>query len=217
MKAESAAEWAVAVMVLRRLRGWNQQELADASGVNRVLISLFESGKRRPSARTLERLLAASSVPLSTFQVLLSHLRLAAAGQEELRTGGGQEGEDASLAVRAALRSARTEVLSAVAAREPESPESARRQARESWARLKAYSPRDRRVLVDGALEYQRWALRELVCAESRREAGSDPSLSIELAELAQRITERMAGEREEAAGEGAINRAPTTDLGRRL
>lgn len=121
MRAESAAEWAVAVMVLRRLRGWNQQELAEASGVNRVLISLFESGKRKPSARTLERLLAASGVPSSTFQVLLSHLRLAAAGQEELRTGG-EEGEDASLAVRAALRSARTEVLSAVAAREPESP-----------------------------------------------------------------------------------------------
>lgn len=45
---------------------------------------------------------------------------------------------------------------------------------------------------MDGALEYRQWALCELVRAESRREAASDPALSIELAELAQRIAERL-------------------------
>ncbi len=40
----------------RGLIGWSQQQLADAANVGRATITDFESGKREPYSRTVERL-----------------------------------------------------------------------------------------------------------------------------------------------------------------
>lgn len=39
----------------RRKRGWTQQALAEALGVKQPLIAAWETGKKRPTAETLER------------------------------------------------------------------------------------------------------------------------------------------------------------------
>ena len=52
------------VRALRDWRGMTQQQLADASGVNRVQISGIESGKRTGSVATLKSIAAALAVDL---------------------------------------------------------------------------------------------------------------------------------------------------------
>jgi len=75
------------------------------------------------------------------------------------------------------------------------SPEVLRREAAEAWERLKVFSPQDLRVLLEGAVEYQTWALCELLCAESLRAAASDPQQAIGLADFALEVAGRVAGE----------------------
>lgn len=51
---------AALVRQVRRAGGLNQQELSERSGVAQSSLSLLESGRRKPNADTLERLLAAT-------------------------------------------------------------------------------------------------------------------------------------------------------------
>ncbi|HSG39164.1 MAG TPA: helix-turn-helix transcriptional regulator, partial [Thermoanaerobaculia bacterium] len=192
----SSGELRVAIQVLRALRDWSQEELAAASGVHRAQISLYEAGKRRPTPKTLARLVAASGVSPAAFQALLAVLGQILAGKEiQASTAEGSAGPVLQ-AVAAAQESARVRVLAATARRAgPRSPEALRREAADSWERLKAFSGQDRRVLVDGAPEYQTWALCELLCEQSLGAAASDPRQAIELANLAVRVAGRVTGE----------------------
>jgi DNA-binding XRE family transcriptional regulator len=49
---------------IRRKRGLSQDQLAKLSGVHRVTIARFETGKISPKLKTLERLAAALGVPI---------------------------------------------------------------------------------------------------------------------------------------------------------
>jgi len=62
------------IRVLRRRNGMSQEKLAEASGLSRVSISNYESGKALPSSSSLSKLAAALAVPLDAF------LRPSAAG-----------------------------------------------------------------------------------------------------------------------------------------
>ena len=52
---------------LRTERGWSQQKLADASGVNKATINQVEQGKRSPSIQTLESLARAMGAEVGDF------------------------------------------------------------------------------------------------------------------------------------------------------
>jgi len=60
-----AGEMSVALAVLRVVRGWNQDDLAKASGVRNSSVSDYERGRKVPELRTLERLVSAMGYPLS--------------------------------------------------------------------------------------------------------------------------------------------------------
>jgi hypothetical protein len=77
----------------------------------------------------------------------------------------------------------------------PHAPEQARRGAQELWDYLKDRSARDRRLLVEGAQEYQTWAFCERLCFASETAAPNDAGEAIELAELAVRVAELAQGE----------------------
>jgi tetratricopeptide (TPR) repeat protein len=79
--------------------------------------------------------------------------------------------------------------------RQAEKVQKARREAEELWERLKRYSPRERRILVDSAREFQNWALCERLCAESERAAAADAGRAWDLADLALRVAARVPGE----------------------
>lgn len=51
---------AAELRVARRRAGLTQQELAERTGTSQATISAYENGQRRPSVRTLDRLLAAT-------------------------------------------------------------------------------------------------------------------------------------------------------------
>ena len=58
-------DMSVALAVLRVVRGWNQDDLAKASGVRNSAISDYERGRKVPELKTLERLVSAMGYPLS--------------------------------------------------------------------------------------------------------------------------------------------------------
>ena len=92
---------ALAVRFLRALRGWDQKGLAEASGVHKSLISLYETGGRVPSRRQLARLAEAAGLPFLLLEQLLPILRatLAVTGQ---RSSGPPSEDPAALAAEVA-------------------------------------------------------------------------------------------------------------------
>lgn len=52
---------------LRKERHWTQEKLADKLHMSKQIISLYESGKRRPSYESLEELADLFNVDMSTF------------------------------------------------------------------------------------------------------------------------------------------------------
>lgn len=53
------------VKQLRQERGWSQQEVADRVGLNKMTISQYENGKRKPSFEMIEALAAVFHVDLN--------------------------------------------------------------------------------------------------------------------------------------------------------
>lgn len=112
------------VRALRELAGFNQGELAAASGVANSTLSRYEQGRQIPSRRNLERIAAAAGVPLVTVEQVLfpAHWRTVAARWQ----GEGGDPEPAEVAL------AELMLDGLVAALRPE----VRRLIRELWGSL---------------------------------------------------------------------------------
>jgi transcriptional regulator with XRE-family HTH domain len=181
----------VVVGLLRLLRGWNQTELANASGIDKSLISRYERGTKVPSRRTLERLAAAAGVPFSWVERQLPEIRAALVAIKEGAPAVAQNSAGTADVEQAVL----AQLGLQLEGQAPSTPEQARREAQELWDYLKDRSARDRRVLVEGAREYQSWAFCERLCFASLATAANDPLEAVELAELAVRVAELAGGE----------------------
>lgn len=82
---------------LRMKRGLRQYEAADAADITKAMLSAYETGKRRPSVRTLDRLLAGLDAHLGDLYRAMAEDRRAAeikarreageGGAERLRAG----------------------------------------------------------------------------------------------------------------------------------
>jgi transcriptional regulator with XRE-family HTH domain len=73
-----------AVAFLRYLRGWDERDLARASGIEESLIPLYEQGFEAPTRRALERMTAAVGV---SFKVFEEHVAFARQARAMLRYG----------------------------------------------------------------------------------------------------------------------------------
>lgn len=62
--AELRRAFGEAVRLMRKRRGWSQEQLAEAAGLDRTYISGLERGTRNPALSTQERIAAALGVPL---------------------------------------------------------------------------------------------------------------------------------------------------------
>lgn len=67
-------ELGVALMVLRIIRGWTQEELAKASGIRGSSISDYERGKMVPGLKTLQRLTAAMGYSVAALERVQSFI-----------------------------------------------------------------------------------------------------------------------------------------------
>jgi transcriptional regulator with XRE-family HTH domain len=88
------ADLRLIVLFLRSLRRWTQEELSQASGVDRGLISDYELGKKAPTQRTLERLAAGVGLPYNYLESLLPLFRSARRAVERRLASGDPEDAD---------------------------------------------------------------------------------------------------------------------------
>jgi transcriptional regulator with XRE-family HTH domain len=82
MKGTAEGDLATALILLRIVRGWNQEDLARASGVTNSSISEYERGKKLPELATLRRLMGAMGYPLAAIDeaaAFIAHIRSRAA------------------------------------------------------------------------------------------------------------------------------------------
>ena len=61
-------ELSTALAVLRVVRGWTQEDLAEASGVRVSSLSEYERGKKIPELKTLRRITGAMGYPLAVVE-----------------------------------------------------------------------------------------------------------------------------------------------------
>ncbi|HEV2855133.1 MAG TPA: helix-turn-helix transcriptional regulator [Thermoanaerobaculia bacterium] len=195
------------VYLLRRLRGWSQEELAAAAGIDASSVSHYERGKTVPSWKTVERLAAAVGlskpfVEACLLPALNAALRLAGPLSEPDLSGLDEPGPDLERALAGSVRSAVAAFLATLEEREPwertgpPAPED-REQALELWSRLEPCKPEERRFLVETCREFQGWALAERLCHESSEAASDRPERALELADLAHKVA--VLATREEA------------------
>ena len=190
-------ELALVVVVLRALSGMTQTELAEAAGTTASVISEYETGKRRPSRKTVERFAEVLDIPSQKIDGLLPFLRTLrdssrrsspSLSQEALALKTAQEVE---CLVIEALGLALMECL-----KEPLYSESDERtKARSVWERLQRLGRTHRQLLVDEGVEFQTWALCELLCEESFEMTEHNREEALELAELAVQVAEKVTGE----------------------
>jgi transcriptional regulator with XRE-family HTH domain len=198
-------ELGLAVAVLRTARKRKRADLARAMGVRDNWLAQIERGDKRPSPRTLERIVAALGVPLSQVDealALIRRLRLGSAAAQSgaadaaalrVRTLGGSW-SDLAAVVRDLLVAAVREQAAGAGAASDREPEEARRRAASLWRRLRAHPAPARRALVREAAEFQSWALCELLCEESARAAADRAPAAAELADLALAVALAVPG-----------------------
>jgi tetratricopeptide (TPR) repeat protein len=193
-------ELALTLTVLRQLKGWEQEELATASGVGLSSIQKIELGLRRTNAATFGAIVGALGVDLATVDEQLAVVRKlrggAAAGQTPRREAApvGRAAGTAALAVHQVESLLRAQIEGEKGWRAASSIEDSRRRAPTLWARLAAYDEEARRALVREAAEFQDAGLCELLCEESLRAAGDSAEAALRLAELAVLAAERVPG-----------------------
>ncbi len=195
-------ELGLTLTFLRWIKGWEQEELADAAGVSLSSVQALEQGKRQGSCGTLGPLPAALGVPLSRLDELValtrslreggpaspSTLRQPALAPGTTRMPGARFdlGQEVAAIVLASL-------AAGTARRIATDLSESRAPAPAVWARLASYPPAGQDALVREAPEFQTLGLCELLCEESVRAAGDSAERAVQLAERAVLIAERLA------------------------
>ncbi|HEX6904258.1 MAG TPA: helix-turn-helix domain-containing protein [Thermoanaerobaculia bacterium] len=197
-KREDPEDLKVAISFLRVFRGWNQTELARAAGMDKSLISLYELGRKKPSPKTVERLLKATGVPSFLFEDVLRMIHMVRVAAADLDVESTTIAEDLAWAVAASLKIALIELLGDLEDLDEKElakePEKERAEAEELWSTLQPFSPQDRRLLVKEGREFKSWALVERICQECEEVAPNDPIQAQEIAELALMVAALVPG-----------------------
>lgn len=108
------ADVRLVVIFLRSLAGWNQAELAEATGIDRGLISDYEQGVRAPSEKNLEKIARKTGLSLALARQLLDLFR----ALRSIRGRGLHRGDSPALATRMAEGISTTLVMSLLPALE---------------------------------------------------------------------------------------------------
>jgi transcriptional regulator with XRE-family HTH domain len=188
------------IYLLRSLRGWTQEDLAEAMGTSADVISEYESGERRISQRALHRANEAVGSTLEGLYVFLSAL---AGLRSVIGSFHPLHREPLEAAVQGIILGSETltatilDVVLAAAldrkdlpAGQLPSPES----AHVLWSQLEPLRTEERWLLVETVKSYQTWDLCDLICTESREAAETGEDSAVELAELALHVAEQVPG-----------------------
>jgi tetratricopeptide (TPR) repeat protein len=198
----SRDELGLALSFLRKCRGWEQEDLARASGIHVDSIQAIEQGRRESKVRTLGAITAALGVSLATIAETVSLVRrvrdAAASGETTAEQAAGQAAGSTSLTPPDLARRLSTLLVAQLSAgispTAASTLEESRRQAPALWARLAGCLKAGREALVREAPEFQTCGLCELLCEDSRNAAGDNAEWATALAELAVQVAERVPG-----------------------
>jgi tetratricopeptide (TPR) repeat protein len=184
----------VALTVLRWFKGWDQETLAKASGVNLDSIKAIEQSVRRPSLKTLGPILAALGTSLEALAEVRAFMRrlrdrVAAAGSAPVMTS--PAAADLRRDLLALLRPPPASIrraagLSAI--------EASRHEAPALWERFRACSPAGQLDVAREAAEFQTAGFAELLCEHSRAAAGDSPARALHLAGCAVLVAAAVPG-----------------------
>lgn len=189
------------VALLRSLRGWSRDDLADALGTARNTIWRYEETTGPPDpVQALEEIASVVGLPPRLLERLLTAVAASRAAVASAADPGNPVKRIEAFASELAAElsdfaHAATDLLLGGGldlSAPPPHPED-REEAPELWEALSRYDASTRRILVEESARFRKWALCERLCAESRRAASPDEAQ--ELADLALRIAELVPGE----------------------
>lgn len=182
---------------LRNSQGWTQGDLADASGSPANLISDYERGRHKTLSRErIEELVTVIGLSPQLIDETLELLNKVRASRE--KPGEPVDPMRARLeAVAADLGRATATFFHDLFLRGFNELQVAEERARAPrlWAQLKPLPARQRRIALEGAMDFRSWALCELICKESTNAARDSADRAVELASLALRIAELAPGD----------------------
>jgi tetratricopeptide (TPR) repeat protein/transcriptional regulator with XRE-family HTH domain len=166
----------LALSFLRSIKGWTQEQLADASGAKLESIKHIEEGVRGTRPRTLGRILAGLGFSRETLAEALSSIR-------RWRGDAPSPGAWTVADLRRELLALLAPPAAVVGGTDhPSSLENSRRQAPALWARFRACSAAGQLDLVREADEFQTSGFAELLCEKSRNAAGDSAARALHLA-----------------------------------
>ncbi|HEV7672596.1 MAG TPA: helix-turn-helix transcriptional regulator [Thermoanaerobaculia bacterium] len=189
---------AIVVRLLLALGGLTQARLAEASGVDQSLISLFQRGKLVPSPETLEQLAQAAGWPLPLVErMATAAIRFrdnpATLEPVPLESPAADIGRRVAALAEAALLDFRLLLPGHRSTRAPRKPSANDAIAADLWARLEPLDPRQRRVLVDFSPAFRQPSLVLRLAKESERLAAERPADAAELGQLAKYVASLCA------------------------
>jgi transcriptional regulator with XRE-family HTH domain len=88
----SVDDLAVTLAILRIIRRWSQSELAEVAGVTNSAISDYERGKVDPQTQTLQKLVRALGLPLSSLDQTQAFIQMIRAQMDHGGSGDSAEG-----------------------------------------------------------------------------------------------------------------------------
>jgi transcriptional regulator with XRE-family HTH domain len=88
----SVDDLAVTLAILRITRRWSQSELAEAAGVTNSAISDYERGKVDPQTQTLQKLVRALGLPLSSLDQTQAFIQMIRVQMDHGVSGDSEEG-----------------------------------------------------------------------------------------------------------------------------
>lgn len=74
-------DWPICLTILRIIRRWSEEDLAEACGLRRGTVSDYERGKMIPGLKTMERLLTAQGYPFAALDEALAFIQRVRAAQ----------------------------------------------------------------------------------------------------------------------------------------
>ena len=218
MTAPAAArqvEDRIIITLLRRLRGWNQAEMASRAGLHKSSLSSFEKGRTVPSRAALEKLAAAVGVPMwlidGALAPVVAVLQQAALAPAQAARSGRREGpaDEPGRPLSPADRIARTLYL----AGERDAPEAraAAAEAADPWSLLPAAARGEPFLTPELSAGFQH--LVDSLCAASEAALPRDAASALGLARLARQVADLAPGDpaaRSHAGPRAAKSRAAT-------
>ncbi len=184
-----------ALAILRSIRILDQAEVARAAGVHASAVSEYESGKTRPSPRTLERILHGMDLSRTDLEAAIGLVR-------QVRSSPGTRTSTIDAAA-ARLGSTTSQLARSVAANLFQPTVRLGTETVDAsllWERLRRYGKAERQAVLRECREFRSGTLSRLLCQESEKAAADKPERAEDLAELALEVASLLPSDKRRKA-----------------